>query len=64
MFFQGLKPNMEKWLPGGTKPCVLYVAHVVDMLLWKRFPIEGHQVIRWFIEIGCEEDEEGIVCAQ
>ncbi len=61
MFFQGLKPNMEKWLLRGTKSCVLYVAHAVDMLLWKWFPIEGHQVIGWLMEVGCEKDEESIV---
>ncbi len=52
---------MEKWLLGGTKPSTMYVAHVVDMLLRKWFPFEGHQIIGWFVEIGCEEDEEGTV---
>jgi hypothetical protein len=35
LFFQGLKPNMEKWLLKGTKPPIMYVVHVMDMLLWK-----------------------------
>jgi hypothetical protein len=49
-FFLGVKLDMEKWLQGGTKPFVLYVAHVMDMLLWKSFPIEGHEVTGWFVE--------------
>jgi hypothetical protein len=45
VFFQGLKPDMEKWLPRGTKPPVLYAAHAVDMLLWRLFPLENHKVV-------------------
>jgi hypothetical protein len=52
---------MEKWLLGGTKLPIVYVAHVVDMLLWKWFPSKGHQIIGWFVETGYEEDEEGTV---
>lgn len=59
--FLGLKPDMEKWLQGGTKPPVWYAAHVMDMLLWKSFPIERHQVIRWFVETCYKEDEEGTI---
>jgi hypothetical protein len=43
MLFHNLKPYMEKWLLRGNKPPILYVAQVVDMLLWKWFLIEGHQ---------------------
>jgi hypothetical protein len=32
MFFQGLKLDMDKWLLKGTKPPIVYVAHVVHML--------------------------------
>jgi hypothetical protein len=45
MLFHGLKLDMEKWLLRGNKPLVLYVAQVVDMLLWKWLLIEGHQSI-------------------
>lgn len=61
MLFQGLKFNMEKWLPWGTEPLILYVDHVVDMLLQKWFPLKGHHIIRWFMETSCEEDEKGVV---
>jgi hypothetical protein len=61
LFFQGLKLNMEKWLLGGTKPSIVYVAHVMDMLLRKWFPLEGHHIIGWFMEMNCEKDEENIV---
>jgi len=61
LFFQGLKPNMEKWLLKGTKPLIVYVAHVVDMLLRKGFPLEGHQIMWWFVEISCEKDEKNII---
>jgi len=49
---------MEKRLLRSNKPPVLYVAQVVDMLLWKWFLIEGHQSIGWYMEVGCEEDEK------
>jgi hypothetical protein len=39
----------------------MHVAHEVDMLLWKWFPLEGHQIIGYFVEIGCEEYKEGTV---
>lgn len=42
VFFQGLKPDMEKRLPRGTKPPIVYVAHAMDMLLQKWIPLEGH----------------------
>jgi len=58
MLFHGLKPYMEKRLLRSNKPPVLYVAQVVDMLLWKWFLIEGHQSIGWYMEVGCEEDEK------
>jgi len=45
----------------GTKPLVMYVAHVADMLLQKWFPLEGHQMIGWFVKTRYEEDEEGII---
>jgi hypothetical protein len=60
VIFQGLKPHMEKWLPRGTKPLVVYVAHVVDMLLQKWFPLNGHQIIGWFVKTSYEEDERRV----
>jgi hypothetical protein len=33
VFFHGLKLDMKKWLLGGPKPPIMYVAHVVDMLI-------------------------------
>lgn len=39
----------------------MYVAHVVDMLLHKWFPLEGHQIIGWFVKTRYEEDEEGTI---
>jgi hypothetical protein len=42
VFFQGLKLDMDKRSSGATKPPIMYVAHVVDMLLWKWCPLEGH----------------------
>jgi hypothetical protein len=59
MLFWSLKLNMEKWLPWGNMPPILYVAQVVDMLLWKWFSIKGHQPIGWYVEVGCEEDKRG-----
>jgi len=61
VFFQGLKAQREKWLLGGTKPLVMYVAHVEDMLLQKWFPLEGHQIIGWFVKTRYEEDEESTI---
>jgi hypothetical protein len=58
--FLGLELYMEKWLQGSTKPLILYVAHVMDML-WKSFPIEGHEFIRWFVETWYKEDEDDTV---